>query len=107
MDAVTGGRLAQLPDVGYVRSDALVPTAALLTEYNEHAARLWMWRSGDLRDQAYARLRSNLSHHEWNSLVSQTALSTSLSQLACSELNHPRGRVHVKGSSLDERLACS
>jgi hypothetical protein len=38
---------------------------------------------------------------------SQAALSTNLSQLACSELNHPRAGVQEKCSSLDERLAYS
>ena len=37
----------------------------LLTGYDERAAALWLWRSGDLRDQACARLTRNLSHDEW------------------------------------------
>src|ERR1700722_2116959 len=66
-DAVTGVRLAQLPDVGYVHSAAFSPDGRyLLTGYNEHAAALWLWRSGDLREEACARLLSNLSHDEWN-----------------------------------------
>jgi WD40 repeat protein len=65
-DAVTGVRLAQLPDMGYLRSAAFSPDGRyLLTGYDEHAAALWLWRSGDLRDQACARLTSNLSHDEW------------------------------------------
>ena len=64
---MTGARLAQLPDVGYVHSAAFSPDGRyLLTGYNEHAAALWLWRSGDLRDQACARLTSNLSREEWN-----------------------------------------
>jgi WD40 repeat protein len=66
-DAVTGARLAQLPVEGYVHSAAFSPDGRyLLTGYNEHAAALWRWRSGDLRDQACARLSSNLSYDEWN-----------------------------------------
>lgn len=65
-DAATGSRLAQLPDVGYVHSAAFSPDGRyLLTGYAEHAAALWLWRSGDLRVQACARLPSNLSHDEW------------------------------------------
>jgi WD40 repeat protein len=65
-DATTGARLAQLPDVGYLRSAAFSPDGRyLLTGYDERAAALWLWRSGDLRDQACARLTSNLSHDEW------------------------------------------
>jgi hypothetical protein len=41
------------------------------------------------------------------SLASQTALSTNLSQLAGSELNRPHAGVHVKGWSLGERPAYS
>jgi WD40 repeat protein len=66
-DAATGARLAQLPDVGYVRSAVFSPDGRyLLTGYDEHAAALWLWRSGDLRDQACTRLTSNLSREEWN-----------------------------------------
>jgi WD40 repeat protein len=65
-DAATGSRLAQLPDVGYVNSAAFSPDGRyLLAGYAEHAAALWLWRSGDLREQACARLTSNLSHDEW------------------------------------------
>jgi WD40 repeat protein len=65
-DAATGARLAQLPDAGYLRSAAFSPDGRfLLTGYDEHAAALWLWRSGDLRDQACARLTINLSHDEW------------------------------------------
>ena len=65
-DAATGARLAQLPDLGYLRSAAFSPDGRyLLTGYDEHAAALWLWRSGDLRDQACARITGNLSHHEW------------------------------------------
>jgi WD40 repeat protein len=65
-DAVTGARLAQLPDAGYLRSADFSPDSRyLLAGYDEHAAALWLWRSGDLRDQACARLTSNLSREEW------------------------------------------
>jgi WD40 repeat protein len=65
-DAVTGARWAQLPDAGYLRSAAFSPDSRyLLAGYDEHAAALWLWRSGDLRDQACARLTSNLSREEW------------------------------------------
>ena len=65
-DAVTGIHLAQLPDAGYLRSAAFSPDGRfLLTGYDEHAAALWLWRSSDLRDQACARLTSNLSQDEW------------------------------------------
>jgi WD40 repeat protein len=65
-DAATGARLSQLPDVGHVRSAAFSPDGRyLLTGYDERDAALWLWRSGDLRDQACARLISNLSHDEW------------------------------------------
>jgi hypothetical protein len=64
---VTGARLAQLPDVGYVRSAVFSSDGrCLLIGSNEHAAALRLWRSGDLRDQACARLTSNSSHDEWN-----------------------------------------
>ncbi len=65
-DATTGARLAQLPDAGYLHSAAFSPDGRyLLAGYEEHAAAVWLWRSGDLRDQACARLTSNLSHDEW------------------------------------------
>jgi WD40 repeat protein len=65
-DAVTGARLAQLPDSGYIRTAAFSPDGRyLLAGYDEHAAALWLWRWGDLRDQACARLSSNFSHAEW------------------------------------------
>jgi WD40 repeat protein len=65
-DATTGARLAQLPDAGYLRSAAFSPDGRyLLPGYDEHTAALWLWRSGDLRDQACARLTNNLSHDEW------------------------------------------
>lgn len=65
-DAVTGTRLAQLPDSGYIRAATFSPDGRyLLTGYDEHFAALWLWRSGDLRDQACARLSRNLSHDEW------------------------------------------
>jgi len=65
-DAMTGARLAQLPDVGYLHSAAFSPDGRyLLTGYEERAAARWLWRSGDLRDQACARLTRNLSHDEW------------------------------------------
>jgi WD40 repeat protein len=64
--AVTGVRLAQLPDAGYIRAAAFSPDGRyLLTGYNEHSAAVWLWRSSDLRDQACSRLTSNLSHAEW------------------------------------------
>ena len=65
-DAVTGARLAQLPDAGYLRVAAFSPDGRyLLAGYDERSAALWLWRSGDLRDQACARLTHNLSHDEW------------------------------------------
>ena len=65
-DATTGARLAQLPDAGYLHSAAFSPDGRyLLAGYEEQAAAVWLWRSGDLRDQACARLTSNLSHNEW------------------------------------------
>lgn len=65
-DAITGARLAQLPDTGYVRAAAFSPDGRyLLAGYDERFAALWLWRSGDLRDQACARLTHNLSRDEW------------------------------------------
>jgi WD40 repeat protein len=66
-DAVTGARLAELPDnMGYLRTAAFSPDGRyLLAGYDEHSAALWLWRSSDLRDQACARLTYNLSHDEW------------------------------------------
>jgi WD40 repeat protein len=65
-DAVTGARLAQLPDAGYLRAAAFSPDGGyVLAGYDERSAALWLWRSGDLRDQACARLTQNPSHHEW------------------------------------------
>jgi WD40 repeat protein len=65
-DALTGARLAQLPDRGYLHAAAFSPDGRyLLTGYNERTAALWLWRSSDLRDQACARLTGNFSHDEW------------------------------------------
>jgi WD40 repeat protein len=65
-DAVTGARVAQLPDAGYLRAAAFSPDGRyVLAGYDERSAALWLWRSGDLRDQACARLTHDLSHDEW------------------------------------------
>jgi WD40 repeat protein len=65
-DTVTGARLAQLPDAGYLRAAAFSPDGRyVLAGYDERSAALWLWRSGDLRDQACARISHNLSHDEW------------------------------------------
>lgn len=65
-DATNGARLAELPEMGYLRSAAFSPDGRyLLTGYDENAAALWLWRSNDLRDQACARIALNLSHDEW------------------------------------------
>jgi WD40 repeat protein len=65
-DAANGARLAELPEMGYLRSAAFSPDGRyLLTGYDENAAALWLWRSEDLRDQACARIALNLSHDEW------------------------------------------
>ena len=65
-DAVTGARLAQLPDAGYLRAAAFSPDGRyLLAGYDEHFAAVWLWRWTDLRDQACARLTQNLSRDEW------------------------------------------
>jgi WD40 repeat protein len=65
-DAVSGARLGQLPDSGYLRSAAFSPDGRyLLAGYDERFAALWLWRSVDLRDQACARLTRNLSRDEW------------------------------------------
>jgi len=65
-DTVTGARSAQLPDAGYLRAAAFSPDGRyLLAGYDERSAALWLWRSGDLRDEACARLTHNLSHDEW------------------------------------------
>jgi WD40 repeat protein len=64
-DAVTGARLAQLPDAGYLRAAFSPDSRYVLAGYEERAAALWLWRSSDLREQACARLTHNLSHDEW------------------------------------------
>jgi WD40 repeat protein len=65
-DGATGGRLAQLPDAGYLRAAAFSPDGRyLLSGYDGRFAALWLWRSSDLRDQACARLTRNLSREEW------------------------------------------
>lgn len=65
-DSISGARLAQLPDTGYLRTAAFSPDGRyLLTGYEEHSAVLWLWRSSDLRDQACARITRNLSREEW------------------------------------------
>jgi len=65
-DAVTGARLAQLPDVGYLDAAAFSPDGRyVLAGYEEPFAELWFWRSDDLRDQACARITYNLSPVEW------------------------------------------
>jgi WD40 repeat protein len=70
-DSATGDRFAQLPDARYLRAAAFSPDERyLLTGYDEHSAALWLWRSEDLRDQACARLTSNLSHDEWGRWLS-------------------------------------
>lgn len=72
-DAANGVRLAELPDMGYLRAAAFSPDGRyLLAGYDERAAALWLWRSDDLRDQACARLARNLTREEWaNSLPGQ------------------------------------
>jgi len=65
-NAITGAPLAQLPDSCYVRAAAFSPDGRyLLTGCAEGSAALWFWRSDDLRDQACARIATNLSHEEW------------------------------------------
>jgi WD40 repeat protein len=65
-DASTGARVAQLPDEGYMRAAAFSPDGRyVLAGYDQRSAALWLWRSGDLRDQACARLTYNLSQAEW------------------------------------------
>jgi WD40 repeat protein len=65
-DGVTGVRVAQLPDAGYLRVAAFSPDGRdVLAGYDQRSAALWLWRSGDLREQACARLTQNLSHEEW------------------------------------------
>jgi WD40 repeat protein len=66
-DAVTGARLAQLPEAaGYLRAAAFSPDGRyLFAGYDERAAAIWLWRSSDLRDQACAHLNRNFSHDEW------------------------------------------
>jgi WD40 repeat protein len=44
-DAATGFRLAELPDMGYLRSAAFSPDDRyLLAGYDENSAALWLWR---------------------------------------------------------------
>jgi WD40 repeat protein len=65
-DSATGARLAQLPDMGYMRSAAFSPDGRyLLTGYDERSAALWLWRTVDLQAEACARLTRNLSRAEW------------------------------------------
>jgi WD40 repeat protein len=65
-DGATGVRLAELPDMGYLRSAAFSPDDRyLLAGYDENAAALWLWRTEDLREQACARIALNFSHDEW------------------------------------------
>jgi WD40 repeat protein len=65
-NAVTGARLGQLPDTGYIHAAAFSPDGRyLLAGYEEHYAALWLWRSADLRDQGCAYLTRNLSRDEW------------------------------------------
>ena len=62
-DAVTGVHLAELPGT---KAAVFSPDGRyLLSEYGEHSAALWLWRPGDLRDEACGRLTSNLSRQEW------------------------------------------
>ena len=71
-DGANGARLAELPDMGYLRSAAFSPNGRyLLTGYDEHAAALWLWRSDDLRDQACARIAFNFSREEWKRYLPQ------------------------------------
>lgn len=65
-DSATGARLAQLPDMGYMRSAAFSPDGRyLLTGYDERSVALWLWRTVDLQSEACARLTRNLSPAEW------------------------------------------
>jgi WD40 repeat protein len=65
-DAVTGTRLGQLPEAGYLRAAAFSPDGRyLLAGYDERFAALWLWRAADLREQACTRITRNLSHDEW------------------------------------------
>ncbi len=65
-DAATGARLAQLPDMGYLRAAAFSPDSRyLIAGYDEKSAGLWLWRTSDLRDEACARITANFSHTEW------------------------------------------
>jgi WD40 repeat protein len=64
-DTATKAPLAELP--GSVA--AFSPDGKyLLTNDTGRSAALWLWRSNDLRDQACARLMTNLSRSEWISL---------------------------------------
>ena len=61
-DAMSGTRLAQLPDTNAAAFGA--DGRYLLSGYGNSAA-LWLWRSSDLREAACGRLTSNLSREEW------------------------------------------
>jgi WD40 repeat protein len=82
-DGANGARLAQPPDMGYLRAAAFSPDGRfLLAGYEERVAALWLWRSGDLRDQACARLQQNLSHEEWERWFSKQPYRPICSNLA-------------------------
>jgi WD40 repeat protein len=65
-DSVSGARLGQLPDSGYMDAAAFSPDGRyLLAGYQERSAALWLWRTADLRDQACARIAHSFSRDEW------------------------------------------
>ncbi len=73
-DAQNGARLAELPNTGYLRAAVFSPDGRyILAGYDENSAALWLWRSGDLRDQACARLTQNFSRDEWKRWFSKEA----------------------------------
>ena len=65
-DSVSGARLTQLPDTGYVYSAAFSPDGRYLITGCEHSAALWLWRTADLRDQACSRIAHSFSRQEWS-----------------------------------------
>jgi WD40 repeat protein len=85
-DSATGEPVSQLLDVGYVRDVRFSPDGRrLLIASDDGTASLWLWKTGDLKDEACKRLPRNLSEEEWRRYMGALPYHTTCPNL-------PRGR---------------